>query len=742
MIPMTCHSMKITQLTGLGGSIAWPYAFRRVSLQYLTQPGQAAPGPAVIPLAHRTDQYYERNRTAQRERNTRSNPHHRSRSGKHSQLSLYLRGEPVPFISWDGEGYNAFAVGSDGVCTIRHRYMLFGSSHSKPVLSIDLSTVECLSAILACKRENPKSIHTAFAFEYDVNMICKDLSKRRLSYLRAYGKCLYKGFRIKHIPHKIFSVSKDGVSVTIFDSFGYFGCAYLTALRRYGIGTKKELAIIEAGKKERGHFNWFDREYVEKYWRYEISLHPLLMDKVRDACYNAGYNITSWHGPGTLASWYLKKMKVSNWHGKNVPAPVQIARRYAYAGGRFQQFMGGYYIGPVYVADVNSAYAYACSLLPRLDNGTWRSVDPRSITPANIPAFGLYRIRFHFQGQSDGIPMPLFHRDKSNRLSWPNRVEGWFWGPEARNVAGTAHARILEAWVFDSDNTRPFQEWIQGAYNRRLDLQEKGDPVEKAYKWMLAAVYGAFARRVGWDRRRRRAPQSHQIEWAGFITSLCRSMVWEAASYQHYDTVVSIDTDGVTSLRPFGNLPNGEGTGLGQWKVEEYTGILMWQSGIYWLRNKDGEWEDPKSRGIPKGKIPMDVVEQTMVNSFNMADLDTSYFTISKTTFTGYGRALRGQMDEWRTWKPMRLKVLFGGTGKTRHAPKICRYCNPRGSAPMHTMTVMPVGVTDQDNEPHRLPWLEKVQTLEGVEQLDWDIAREDIGPEDIFENEEIGEWA
>jgi hypothetical protein len=696
-------------------------------------------------MPYRSEAYYADNRVKQRERNVRSNKRHGGGSRRTSQKYLWNTGRAVPFIFWDGEGYNAYAVGSDGVCTIRHRYMLFGSSHSSPVVSVDLSTAECLAAILAVKQETPQSIQTAFAFEYDVNMICKDLSKRRLAYLRRFGKCIYKGYKIKHIPHKMFVVSRDGISATIYDGFGYFGCAYVTALKKYGVGTSAQREEILAGKKQRGHFNYSDLAYVEKYWRLEVSLGPELMDKVRDACYRAGYNITSWHGPGTLAAWYLKKMKASSWHGKNVPVDIQIARRYAYAGGRFQQFLGGYYIGDVYVADINSAYAYACSLLPRLDNGKWRREAPANVrTSADVAPFGLYRIRFGCKGKYDGKPMPLFHRDKANRLSWPNKTEGWYWSPEAQCVVGTPDAKVLEAWVFDSDSSRPFKEWIEGAYSRRLDLQRKKDAVEKAYKWMLAAIYGAFARRVGWDRIKRRAPNSHQIEWAGFITSYCRAMIQQAAQNVSHRKLVSLDTDSVTSLEPFKDLPNGEGDGLGQWKVEHYTGILMWQSGIYWLRNEQGEWEDPKTRGIPKGKMNMEIAEDVMIRTFNCFDQMDSYFTINKTTFVGYGRALRGQMDLWRTWQPVKSKVLFGGQEKSRHIPKLCYYCRLTGTdderrIPMHNMTCFPPD--ELDSSPHRLPWLEKVQSLEGIEQLDWDIDREDIDPDDIFENEEIGEW-
>ena len=52
---------------------------------------------------------------------------------------------------------------------------------------------------------------------------------------------------------------------------------------------------------------------------------------------------------------------------------------------------------------------------------------------------------------------------------------------------------------------RPF-EWVHSEFDKRLQLQHEGNPAEKTFKWALAAMYGAFARTVGWDQKRRCAP--------------------------------------------------------------------------------------------------------------------------------------------------------------------------------------------------------------------------------------------
>jgi len=588
--------------------------------------------------------------------------------------------------------------------------MLFGASTGEYITSRDLGTAECLDLILHVESLYPSAFHVGFAFEYDVNMILKDLETRFLAVLHDAGSVIWKGYRIKHIPHKTFTVSKNGISATIYDAFGFFHQSYLSALKKYGLGNDPGFQKVKTGKEQRGKFTYEDLDFVIDYWKQEISYFPLLMDKLRESCYDAGFLITQWHGPGALASFVLRNNGVKEWHGKDIPKPVQIARRLAYAGGRFQCWKCGYYIGKVYTADINSAYAYACSLLPRLDNGKWVQRDPRTIKSAkDITHFGLYRIAFDARGikHAHGTPYPLFNRDGNGNLTWPPFTENWYWSPEAALVAGSRSATILECWEYVDDGTRPFS-FVESAFERRLDLQRIGSYTEKAYKWFLASIYGQFAQRVGWNKKKRTAPPSHCLEWAGYITSYCRALVYRAAvDVAKRGGLVSIDTDGVTSTVPFNpeKLPGGTGEKLGQWKLEEFTGMTYWQNGIYWLRNEEGEWKEPKTRGIPKGSMNAHVALMAYSHvSMNGKIAARASFGINRNRFTGYRLALRGQMESWRSWKKEEATVTFGGTGKGRHIPKLCGQCCKPEHNKMHDITHL--WPEKSVSNPHFLPWL------------------------------------
>lgn len=679
-----------------------------------------------------SDSAIQRDRESSRLRYHRNRDQNRKVQKAHREYMFDTR----PFIGWDGEGYSVWHCTGPtllgGYWT--HHYMLFGASTGDCVTGPDLGTTECLQLILDVEKEFPDAYHVGFAFEYDVNMILKDLPWRTLAILREHGKCRWadptvnKRYRIEHIPHKWFRVTCDGVSATIYDAFGFFHCSYMSALTKYNIGSEAKRAHIASGKAKRANFTYKDLPAVKAYWSDEISLLPPLLDAIRAPAYRAGYRISEWHGPGALASYLLRDVGVTKWHSKekSTPPEVRYAIRAAYAGGRFTGSQCGLYIGDVYTADLNSAYIYAASLLPRMDRGTWLRQNYDNAQPRSVARFGIYHIEFdggsehadnaRKQGLSEP-PYPLFHRSKNGVLRWPRRCQGWYWSPEAALVIGDSRAKVLEAWVWDDDKTYPFR-FVHDAFARRLELQRQGDAAEKMFKWALAAMYGAFARRVGWNRQLRKAPPSHELAWAGFITSWCRANVWGPAMSAYIRGkgrgLISIDTDGVTATVPFRpeDLCNGVGENLGEWKLEKWTGILQWQNGIYWLRDDNGEWKDPKSRGIPKGTIPFDTAYKALAGmDFSKRPFVHPTLRIVRTRFVGYSQALRGQFQKWRRWVTEPVNIIMGGNplGKAFHFYARCQACRNGAELgtleSLHTITV--TAPSELRSHPHKLPWLE-----------------------------------
>ncbi len=604
-----------------------------------------------------------------------------------------------PFIAWDGEG----CQGENGIGP----YSLFGASTGDYIRYYDLSTWDCLQLILEVERKNPDAIHVGFAFGYDINQIIKDLPEAQLAMLKIRGATRWRDIRIEWIPRKWFVVSHKGITAKIFDVWSFFNCGFGLALEKYEIGAKEHLERIKEMKGERPNFTWADIDEIQEYWELELQYLVQLMDKYRDIIYRAGYRITSWHGPGAIASYALKIHHTRLHMNRGIPDDINQAARSAYAGGRFNPFKAGYYEGPVYSADINTAYGYTFSRLPSLAHGKWNySRDPDRSQTGEV-RMGLYRIRFVDRYSSRAFP--LFHRDPDGSISFPNATEGWFHASEAYLVRDSTKAEFVESWVFEDDGSYPFA-WIADAYQERLEMQDRGDPTEEGHKRAIASTYGQVAQRAGWERKHE-PPKWHQLEWAGAITSECRSIIYAAAA-SCGNGLISIDTDGVLSLSPIRHLPGGIGRGLGQWKTQEYTGILYVQSGIYWLRDSEGKWLPPKSRGIPRRKLAFDEIYPTIAAGKNIE--------VNQHMFIGLGLAMRGRMEDWRRWVDEPRVIEFGGSGKMQHSPAQCPMCK-KGlgyGEVMHPLRLVPPKRIE--NSLHKLPWL----TADAIEQSKLDELR------------------
>lgn len=683
----------------------------------------------------------QRDRDASRERYYGN----RERARKTQNERKRARFDTRPFIGWDSEGYDAFQVDSQGVCEkLPQRTMLFMCSEGDYVAGVNVGTKQMLDLVLEVESRNPDAYHVGFSFEYDINQMLQDLPWRMLAVLKATGKVRWEGYRITHVPHKLIRITKNGVSATIYDCFGYFHTKYEKALEKYGVGNDEQLRKIAAGKSRRGRFTYADLPEVIAYCATELALLPPLMDKIREASYTGGYRVSAWHGPGALASYALHANGANRLHSRRTRDVPQFQIRAAYAGGRFMAWLCGEYYGPVYTLDKNSAYVQAIAMLPRLDNGKWTRIDPGTIKgPEDIARFGIYHIAFDarddraYKLRRNGYPArpyPLFHRDSQGRLTWPDHVDGWYWSPEARLVAGDKRAKFTEAIIYQDDGTYPFR-WVEDTYRVRLRYQdpEHYSPAEKAYKWALAAIYGAFARRVGWDRKRRTAPKSHELAWAGYITSHCRAAIFDVAAYAYSKGgLISVDTDGVTSTEPFPEdiVPEGFGNQLGQWKQDEYSGIVYWQNGIYWLL-RDGEWVEAKSRGVPKGRIPVEeAISALRHTTFTGGDMLARIET-TRTRYVGYRQALNGQHAHWRYWETSpNILTMGGGSGKGLHFPGYCRKCRHGGAGwDMHVVSHILPPRFDPVSTPHKLPWLEDLpeDALANMDVRNFMLSENDI---------------
>lgn len=632
------------------------------------------------------------------------------------------------FIAWDGEAVRIFCVSSAGEIEISSNYCLFGNSEGMEVCGLWLSTVDFLEFLLEAGDKYPSDFHIGFVLDYDLNNLLKDLPKFHLIMLKERNRCNWNGYTITHYPRKSFTVRHGSRHIRLDDIFTFFRSPYCTndpdnlgALDKYKVSSPEVRRRIAEGKGVRKDFTWAEIEEIKEYFRLELATMPPLMDKIRECCEAAGMHILRWYGTGALAKYELSKHKASQ-HLCPTPEFLMLPVRYAYGGGWFERFKAGAYVPEdfttpcFWTADINSAYAYAMSLLPSLANGEWEWIEgERSRDYAKAKQFGVYHIRYGqgssglfntFARTSHGIPLPLFQRSYAGNISHPLHGDSWFWDPEAFAVHSNRDTEFLGSWILRDMGERPF-EWVADMFDTRLILQRAGDPAEKALKWCLACLYGTFAQRTGWNRRTRTAPRYHQLEYAGWITSLCRMMIYAAVrKIALAGGLVSIDTDGfISSVKPEEkSLQRGIGEGLGQWKIEEFSGLIYFQNGVYWLRDMQGNWVPPKTRGIPRGQIGSADNALTALSR-------TGKFQVTQRHFVGYGAAIaRGNQSVWRTWEEQPHDIDLNSIGSRQHVETFCRACRKglKLNEALHDLALTLPSRTEQETaRPHFLPWLE-----------------------------------
>lgn len=625
--------------------------------------------------------------------------------GAYADGKSHERGSDVaPFVFWDGEGIT-YEEGKP------QQYVLFGSSIGHEVRDVSLRTVDCLALIIQAERDMPNAIHVGFSFKYDAEMILVDLPLRSWWVLRDKGTVRYKGYTITYHPGRLFRVATrvggNRVTATIYDVFGFFQMSFVKSLRAWLDDEElAEVDRIEQGKDARGSFTYEQLDnFIAPYWRSELRLGVLLMDRLRTRLLSADACPREWFGAGAIAGTLYRRSSIRTHlartprdrHDKDrdvptdLPEDVNEAARLAYFGGRFELIRMGHTDEKVYQYDIRSAYPYAIAMLPSLRDVEWR-YERRIAFDSSLFALWLITYdKWDDKGVALHQPQPLPQRDAVGRVSYPTLTRGFYWTPEASVVARDPAATLHGAWVARFPKLEYPFTWVRDLYNERQERKAAGDPSEKAYKLALNSLYGKMAQRLGWQEGGA-LPRFHQLEWAGWVTSFTRAKLY-VAMRQAGAGLIATETDSVFTTKPIPQLTIG--TDIGEWDIAEHTWITYIQSGTYWSDSV------AKYRGFDRDSLDHDDVMEWL----RRADFTTPI--LGRTTrFVGAGRGLGTPIH--RTWQTEAREIYPGATGKRKHVPPLCPQCS-NGQSPSEHLHRCIVGTLGGNSHPHQLPWLDGI---------------------------------
>ena len=234
-----------------------------------------------------------------------------------------------------------------------------------------------------------------------------------------------------------------------------------------------------------------------------------------------------------------------------------------------------------------------------------------------------------------------------------------------------------------------------------------------------------MAQRAGWERTGS-APMWHQLEWAGWVTSYTRAMLYEVLSKIPWEHLIAVETDGIyTTMNP-AELGISDSKQLGGWEVTKYQELIYLQSGVYAYK-QDGKWGS-KYRGLDKDSLSTeDIVKHAQLLRPNE---DWPPLKGRTTRFVGYRAALfredqnRGPMKvHHAVWETDDKEISCGMVGKRRHIPKLCDACRAGKTAydMPHDLTVNSRSLLVSHSYRHDIPWIDDFMP-------DWREMADEVG--------------
>jgi len=634
------------------------------------------------------------------------------------------------FVGWDGEGVTVKGV---------HRYVLLVNSLGNSIVNPKgLPTFQCLRLMLTTAERNPQAVHVIFGGSYDANMVLHPMltpaQARRLSTIGRITLFDFehgKRYKITYHPRHEFGVREEiwnpergclevQRKVTLWDIIGSFQSTFVEACKtRLPPEDLAEMKRIEKFKGKRSTFTLSEIPLMLEYCRAEVAALVRLATIDAEDTEAAGIvGQSRWDGAGAKAAVLLRTHGIKH-HKAPTPDEIIFAVRCAYAGGRIEEYRFGEHYGPVWTVDLRSAYPWAATQLPSLTGGTWRQWQGE---PIQATDFSLFHIRYSAEHVNDLHP---FHwRSPRGNVGYPAATEGWHWAPEvvAAQTWAEGDLEIVEGWLFEpATDERPF-DFVPQAFHARqiLDRQSRGRGTP--LKLALNAFYGKLAQQLGGGYGR--LPAYHQLEWAGWITSRCRAVVYTLAKTR-LNSLVTIETDGISFMgTPSREIVASEGDDLGNFEVGRYDAGTWVQSGIYWLR-LDSKWRSPKVRGVGRNPDGTEVLRREDFTDAWAKGKFEATVPVDVTRFHGMAIATVSarQWPNWCQWVTERREIAVSPSGKRLHDPS-CRGC--RDGQGLHE--TLPVG-GGSFSSPHKLAW-----ENEGIERvkMPWWASEQEEDDDDV----------
>jgi hypothetical protein len=529
-----------------------------------------------------------------------------------------------------------------------------GTQHHS-IQSASLKTTECFDFLLSLRVKYPNALFCGFSFNYDINMMLKDVSIDCLTKLWKENSCIWGKYLITWLPGKMFRLSeyargkdKPINTITIYDSFSFFQKSFVRTLDDWNVGTTEQVHTILQMKKQRGVFATVDNKTIVEYNTLECVLLVELMQKLRRALGECELYLTSWHGAGAVGGALLKKHGVDQ-HIEALPNEhIKHAVMCAYFGGRFQTLMLGEH-SVAHSHDIRSAYPSSLLDLPSMKDGVWSEVQKYDSTLI----YSVWHVEWLIPHNKQSIA-PFPHR-KARQIAYPSQGKGWYWFPEveaAKRVYGDA-IQITQGYIFQPVNEHKPFAFLRDAYKQRNLFKQAKNDAQLVLKLGINSVYGKTAQgTIRRPNQEAKPPKFQSYFYAGYCTSLTRARIFEMAMRKP-ESVIAFATDGVFANEKL-TTDDEDNNELGLWEYGEPFYLFWAQSGVYFaIANEDGktrisERAHRKTRGLGKSEISFAKLRKAW---YDIKHRMFAKQTVQIRRFMGLQYCLHVKhMKDWRKW--------------------------------------------------------------------------------------------
>jgi len=478
-----------------------------------------------------------------------------------------------PVIGWDSEtDYNG-------------NIWLLANSENRYILYPDLDMI--LTFMFNKKYRN--TLNLFFNLQFDISVILKMLPNDKLIEIVDTGETKYKGYKLKYIEKKYFSITHQKNSVAFFDIAQFFaGFSLQTASVEFLNDSKNVVEKEEFSNPQ--YIKKHQKELIE-YCLKDCELTKRLGDYLFKMFKDVGVVCNQPYSTAYLSQvYFIKKCDIPKF--SDVPYIAQKYAFEAYRGGRFEIRLRGMYNNPLYKYDINSAYPEQIADLIDIRRGEWVEVEKYS----KKAYYGYYYIEWTPKNNLEWQPLPVQNKGviifpKAKMFYWVTKKELEL----AKTLGKVKVCRGVE--FYPNEIIYPFKKEIEKMYNNRLELKKQNNPLQYVLKILMNSFYGKMIQRVNNTTGNLFLPV-----YATEITANTRIKIFNALK-RYNKEIIAVFTDCVISKSPL-DLPVSKE--LGEWDLEIYDRGLFIQSGVYHL---EGKQSISKFRGFSTGISLLDLLK-------------------------------------------------------------------------------------------------------------------------------------